>query len=202
MTSGKIIVLDAGHGEFGNPYTCMEGKYEGTQNFILSLKMKAELEARGFTVLLTRNKIEDDPELYDRGALAGNNGAALFLSLHSNAPGHETPPDVYPTIEGVLGFYSMTDCEGNEPFAKEMTAKASEIMDTPDRGVQTRQYPDKPGVDYYGVIRASAQTGCSHAVLMEHGFHTNPKNAAFLTDDACLDKLAKAEAEIIEKYFG
>ena len=42
--SRGIIVLDAGHGQFGNRYPLLENTYEGTQNFKLAAKLKAELE--------------------------------------------------------------------------------------------------------------------------------------------------------------
>ena len=49
MSKG-IIVVDAGHGQFGNPHTTKEGFYEGTQNYILACFLKEELEKLGFTV--------------------------------------------------------------------------------------------------------------------------------------------------------
>ena len=98
--SRGIIVLDAGHGQFGNRYPLLENTYEGTQNFKLAAKLKAELEARGFTVLLTRNRIEDDPSLEERGKLAGDNHAILFLSIHSNAPGAASSPEAYHAVRG------------------------------------------------------------------------------------------------------
>ncbi|MBQ9151298.1 MAG: N-acetylmuramoyl-L-alanine amidase, partial [Clostridia bacterium] len=73
--SRGIIVLDAGHGQFGNPYPILENTYEGTQNFKLACRLKACLEAKGFTVLLTRSCVEDNPSLEERGKLAGDNGA-------------------------------------------------------------------------------------------------------------------------------
>ena len=38
--SRGIIVLDAGHGQFGNAYPLLENTYEGTQNFKLAGKLK------------------------------------------------------------------------------------------------------------------------------------------------------------------
>ena len=46
----KCIVLDAGHGRYGNPYPTIDGKYEGTQNFIYAGKLAARLEKAGFTI--------------------------------------------------------------------------------------------------------------------------------------------------------
>lgn len=197
MSKG-IIVLDAGHGRLGNPHTTKEGFYEGTQNFVLAGFLKKELEKRGFEVLLTRNDIDDNPSLEERGTLAGKNNAILFLSLHSNAPGSATPPDIYPTIRGVCAYYSLTAPELNQPLAEALVNKISEVMNTQNRGIKTRSYPDKPDTDYYGVIRNSVQSGCRRAMLIEHGFHTNPEDSAFLQSSEKLALLAAAEAEVID----
>lgn len=197
MSKG-IIVLDAGHGRLGNPHTTKEGFYEGTQNFVLAGFLKEELEKHGFEVLLTRNDIDDNPSLEERGTLAGKNNAILFLSLHSNAPGSATPPDIYPTIRGVCAYYSLTAPELNQPLAEALVNKIAEVMNTQNRGIKTRAYPDKPDTDYYGVIRNSVQSGCRRAMLIEHGFHTNPEDSAFLQSSEKLALLAAAEAEVID----
>lgn len=196
--SRGIIVLDAGHGQFGNPYPILENTYEGTQNFKLACKLKCELEKRGFTVLLTRNCVEDDPSLEERGKLAGDNHAVLFLSLHSNAPGSATSREAYHAVRGSEVYYSLADETRNAEIARALNAAVVATMNTTDRGVKTRSYPDQPTVNYYGVLRHSAAYGCPTAFIIEHGFHTNPEDAAFLSDDGCLQRLAEAEAESID----
>ena len=195
----RLIILDAGHGQFGNPYPVLEDTFEGTQNFKLACKLKTCLEAKGFTVLLTRNCIEDNPSLEERGKLAGDNHACLFLSLHSNAPGSATSPEAYHAVRGSEVYYSMADAPRNAEIARALNAAVVSTMNTADRGVKTRSYPDQPEVDYYGVLRHSAAYGCPTAFIIEHGFHTNPEDAAFLSRDECLQKLAEAEAEVIDR---
>ena len=201
--SRGIIVLDAGHGQLGNPYPLLENTYEGTQNFKLAARLKAELEARGFTVLLTRNRIEDDPSLEERGKLAGDSRAVLFLSLHSNAPGSATSKEAYHAVRGSEVYYSLSEDSRvearNAEIARSLNAAVVQTMNTTDRGVKTRSYPDQPTVNYYGVLRHSAAYGCPTAFIIEHGFHTNPEDAAFLSNDECLQRLAEAEAEAIER---
>ena len=195
------VVLDPGHGQFGNPHTTKEGFYEGTQYFILASFLKKELEARGFEVLMTRNRVEDNPELAERGELAGKNGAALFLSIHSNAPSSSIGPEKYPLVRGVETYYSVSDIEGNAPIAKALNDAVVKTMNSTDRGIKTRRYPDNDSLDYYGVIRAAAGSGCKRAFLVEHGFHTNPEDSAFLQSEECLARLAAAEAEVIDRFF-
>ncbi|MBQ1195299.1 MAG: N-acetylmuramoyl-L-alanine amidase [Clostridia bacterium] len=196
-----IIVLDPGHGQFGNKHTTRDGFYEGTQNYILASFLKAELEAIGFDVRMTRERVEDDMGLVERGAMAGNLGAVMFLSIHSNAPGGNPGEDRYAKIRGAETFYSVSDCEGNAPIARDLTDAVVRTMQTEDRGIKTRRYPDNESVDYYGVLRSAAASGCKRAFLIEHGFHTNPEDSAFLQNSDCLAKLAKAEAEVIDKWF-
>ena len=198
MSKG-LIVLDPGHGQFGNPHTTRAGFYEGTQNFILACLLRDELVRRGFEVLMTRNRVEDNPSLEERGRLAGEAGAILFLSLHSNAPGTSATPERYPKIRGAETFYSVSDETGNIPVARALNDAVVKVMNTEDRGIKTRRHPDNPELDYYGVLRNSAQSGCRRAFLVEHGFHTNPEDSAFLQDTKSLLKLAAAEAEVIDR---
>lgn len=195
-----LIVIDPGHGRYNNPHTTKEGFYEGTQNFILAGFLKEALKKRGFSVLCTRNDIDENPSLEERGYLAGKNGAELFLSLHSNAPGSATPKDIYPTIRGVCAYYTMTAPELNEPLATALVDAVAELMQTDNRGIKTRSYPDQPNVDFYGVIRHSAASGCKRCILVEHGFHTNPEDSAFLQSRDCLKQLAEREADVIDSF--
>ena len=199
------IVLDPGHGEKGNPHTTApdfyDGYYEGTQNFVLAGFLKEELLARGFSVFVTREHVTDDPPLDVRGRAAGERGAILFLSLHSNAPATSIPPERYYGIRGSEVFYSLTDPEGNVPLATALSEAVAEVMQTPNRGIKIRAYPDRPDTDFYGVIRNSAQSGCKCALLIEHGFHTNREDSMFLRDPDSLRRLARAEAEVIDRFF-
>ena len=197
--SRGLIVLDAGHGKLGNPYPLMEGCFEGTRNFVLAGYLRHALEARGFTVLLTRNRIEDDPSLEERGKLAGDNHAILFLSLHSNAPGQMASPEAYHAVRGAETYYSLADEVRNAEIARALNNAVVATMNTVDRGIKTRSYPDQPRINYYGVLRHAAAYGCPTAFIIEHGFHTNPEDAAFLANDECLRRLAEAEAEALDK---
>ena len=201
MNNRGIIVLDPGHGQFGNKHTTRDGFYEGTQNFILASFLKAELEALGFEIKMTRNAVEDDMGLIERGSMAGNLGAIMFLSIHSNAPGGNPNDERYSKVCGAETFYSVSDLEGNAPIARALNEAVVRTMQTADRGIKTRRYPDNESVDYYGVLRSAAASGCKRAFLIEHGFHTNPEDSAFLQNSDCLAKLAKAEAEVIDKWF-
>ncbi len=197
----KIIVVDPGHGQYGNKSPNNPKYVEGTQMWHLANKLKSSLEKYGFEVITTRPNISDNPSLAERGKTAGNNGAVIFLSLHSNAPGKSADGTYSPSVTGSVVYYSMTRTE-NKSLADTLGNKVSEIMEHHYRGSKTREYPNRPGVDYYGVIRNAAQSGCKCAMLIEHGFHTNVADSDFLMVDDNLQKIADAEAAIIADYFG
>lgn len=194
-----VIVLDPGHGQKGNPHTTKEGYFEGTQNFKLVEKLRRKLEDVGFTVYTTRPCVEDDPTLEERGSLAGKVGADMFISIHSNAPGANHPN--YSEVRGSEVFYSVSDPDWNIPVAKALNLAVVEAMQTKDRGIKTRLYPDTDNVDYYGVLRHSVKSGCKRAFLIEHGFHTNPEDSAVLQSDEGLERIAQAELLVLRNVF-
>jgi hypothetical protein len=89
-----------------------------------------------------------------------------------------------------------------KPLAENLLAAVCDLMNHPSRGVKKRTLENNPHTDWFGVIRSAANGGCACAMLLEHGFHTNPRDAAFLTADSNLRKLAEAEAAVIAEYFG
>ena len=189
------VVLDPGHGQYGNPYPAASGYYEGTQMFKLATYLKDMLTKSGVTVIMTRKVVSDDPALDVRGKTAGTNGANLFISLHSDAVGSY----VSTTANGVTMFYSIKDTAKNKPFATKFTEAISSLLGTRNRGAQTRVGTNG---DYYGVIRNSAASGCKNAFLIEHGFHTNPTDVAKLISDDWLKKIALKECELICEFLG
>lgn len=194
-----LIVLDPGHGQFGNKHTTAEGFYEGTQNFKLVGMLSALLREKGFEVVSTRETLEDDPALEERGKLAGKLSADMFISIHSNAPGANNPN--YSAVRGSEVFYSITDLEANAEIALMLNRAVVDAMNTVDRGIKTRRYPGAEHLDYYSVIRNAALSGCKRAFLIEHGFHTNPEDSAVLQSDEGLYRIAAAECGVLCKVF-
>ena len=134
MATKPIVVLDPGHGPLSNPYPAATGYYEGTQMYKLALAIKAKLEANNITVIMTRNNINDNPDLTIRGKVAGTNEAALFISLHSDAAG-----STIATAKGVTVFYSITDTtSNNKNIATNLANAVSTLMCTTNRAAKTK----------------------------------------------------------------
>lgn len=186
------IILDPGHGQYGNP-GYIKGHYEGTQMFKLAYFLKPELEKYGIQVVVTRKKLSDDPALSTRGKAA--KGYDLFLSLHSNAPGL-MPKDQYIKVRGTEVYDSVT--RPNKSLATSLGQAISKVMGHSYRGTMYRKGNNG---DYYGVLRNAIAVGVPSAMLIEHGYHTNPDDCAFMMKDENLKKIAVAEAKVIAEYY-
>ena len=165
------ILLDPGHGEGYNRSEVTPAYAEGTRMWDLSRVLKKKLEEKGYEVFTTRPELSDDPTHYERGTMAGKVGADLFLSLHSNAPSRAPDGSHDEKKTGTVGCYSQGDIAFNRPLAEELTRAVSELMQNPDLGSFYKDYPNRPGVDYYAVLRYAAAAGCPRAVILEHGYH-------------------------------
>lgn len=192
--SKKIkVCLDAGHvGANYNPSTVVKGYYESEMNWKLHLLLKKELETRGMEVITTRADKNTDLTVYSRGAAA--KGCDLFMSLHSNACATESVD--YPVV------YRAYDNQGNaNELGLALAKKIGELMGTKQAGrTATRQ--NSAGGEYYGVQRGARAVGVPLYYLVEHSFHTNTAATKWLLQDANLQKLAVAEADLIADHFG
>lgn len=196
------VTIDPGHNHISNVSPTDKRYIEGVQMYKLGTFLAEALKDYGIESELTRKNIKNAPDLAERGKLAGKNGSQLFVSLHSNAPGKDKNGRYDPSITGTCVYYSLTD-EDNKKLADELGSAIASKMGHKFRGSLTREYSEeRPDWDYYGVIRNAAHSGCKAAFLVEHGFHTCPKDIAFLMSDARLLELAQAEAKVIADYFG
>lgn len=202
MGKQLVICLDPGHGQNTNKSPNNPNYVEGTQMWKLGQKLQKALESYGFEVINTRPNISDDPSLSARGKVAGETGSSLLLSLHSNATS-ASPDGTYDlSVNGVCACYSQKDKAFNQPLAKKLAETVGNLMGNGVKAVFYNDYPGKPGTDYFGVLRYSAAYGCPHAIIIEHGYHTNVYESNWLLDDANLDRLALEEARVICDYFG
>ncbi len=80
-----LIVIDPGHGGKDNGATSRHGLLEKDVNLKISKRLKKILESRyGYQVILTRTDDTFIP-LEERGGIANENEADLFVSVHVNA---------------------------------------------------------------------------------------------------------------------
>lgn len=98
----RTVVLDPGHGGDANGTEGPGGTQEKAVTLQVSRKVKALIESRlGLRVVMTR----DDDRTLDqdaRAAIANNNRADLFVSIHANAA-------MRPTVKGAEVYYLSVD---------------------------------------------------------------------------------------------
>ncbi len=178
----KTICIDPGHGGSSSGATGNKGKrLEKNDTLRLSLKVRDELESRGYTVVMTRDS-DTDISLEERCKVANRSKASLFVSIHRNSSTGNG--------SGCEAWIHSLDPSDDRLLAQNILDSLSLMGADVTRGVHTgyREGKDK---NYY-VNRCSKMP----SVLAEIGFITSKKdNTQF---DENLNELAVAIAGGIE----
>lgn len=201
------ICLDAGHYGKYNRSPANGKYYESDMVWKLHLYQKQYLEAYGIQVITTRSNQNTDRGLYDRGA--ASKGCDLFISDHSNAVGSGINNSIdYPVAYGLNEDKDTKIDDISREIGGLLASCVESIMKTKQKArVSTRwSGTDSDGdgqhdEEYYGVLRGAKAVN-TPGIILEHSFHTNANATNWLLDDENLKKLAKAEADVIAKYFG
>ena len=183
------ICLDAGHHGKQNRSDVVPEYYESDMNWKLHLLLKKYLEEYGVEVITTRSKQATVLGTIARGRKA--KGCDLLLSLHSNAYSPESLD--YPLVIVPL------DGTGDE-LGRKLTDCIASVMETNQPGRIWKRKKDSGG-EWYGVLQGTSAVGVT-GLILEHSFHSNTRSAKWLLDDSNLDKLAKAEADLIAAHYG
>ncbi len=178
--TGVKIVIDAGHGgrdpgaEGANGTT-----FEAERNLSLAFKLKAELEALGATVAMTRTgdyAVSAD----ERGSILRREAPDLCISIHHDS-------STRASADGG-SFYHFN------PFSYRAT-KA--VFDHTIAAGFYRTERTKLGWHYFYMCRVSV---CP-VVLTENGFMSNPTDFAGISSDAVNTQKAQAMARGVVEYF-
>jgi N-acetylmuramoyl-L-alanine amidase len=226
----RLVVVDAGH---GGPDGGMHGPLGGgpevlEKNITLNVakRVGAALGQRGIDVKYTRTS-DTLIALSDRGNIANDAHADLFVSIHVNAanPGWKNPGgargfETYFLSEAktedakrlermeneVVKFESGPSAQSGDALSYILTdmkqnehlREANELADLIQRRVgQVHPGPSR-GVKQAGfMVLVKAYMP---AVLVEIGFGTNPAEAAYLSDAAKMDELAAAISDGVLEY--
>ena len=187
------ICLDAGHYKGFNP-GIVKGYYEGDVVWkITNLQKKYLEEYKDVTVILTRSDISKDLALTTRGSKS--KGCDLFISNHSNACGTES-------VDRPVIIYAYDNKNKANVLGKKLGQAIQTVMGTKQAYQMMQRKSTSGTTEYYGVMRGARNAGCPLYYIIEHGFHTNKTTCNWLLNDNNLDKLVKAEVEVIAKHFG
>ncbi len=196
-----VLVLDPGHGG-SDGGTGANGLREANVNLAIAGYCRDYIQANTDTVVVMTRTGDVDVKLENRSAIAGQVGADLFVSFHINAQPNGG--------SGARGIDVYVPWQKNHDemasLGSKIVANANAVGMPTHSGVTTRltenntTYWDGSLADYYSVIRETVKVGVK-PVLIEHGFATNPNDAAYFKNAANLKALGEADAKaIIQQY--
>ncbi|GIP21903.1 N-acetylmuramoyl-L-alanine amidase [Paenibacillus sp. J22TS3] len=164
-------------------------KPEYVLNLEISLKLKKELEKRGYKVVMTRKTHKVNLSNKERSDIANNAKADLFIRIH--ADGDNSPK--------TAGFSVLYPAQSNK-YTKAIYAKsklASEYIQ--------QEMKSATKAKSRGVVPRSDLTGFNWSkvpvTLVEVGFMSNPDEDKRLSTPAYQDKLVAGISGGVDKYF-
>lgn len=177
--AGLTIAVDAGHPPGGA--TGPTGLWEPVAVLPVSERVRALLESRGATVLMTRTTAEPVP-LGDRGIAARRADAHAFVSIHLNA----FPDGVNPFVNH--GTSTLFFHQHSEPLARLVQGEMVRRFRLPDLGIHYQNL-------------AVARPPWMPAILAEGMFLMFPEQEAALRTSEGRELYARAVADGVEAYF-
>jgi N-acetylmuramoyl-L-alanine amidase len=230
LRARRLVVVDAGH---GGPDAGMRGPIAGgprvaEKNITLAVarRVGAALGQRGIDVKYTRTT-DTLIALSDRGRIANDAHADLFVSIHVNAanPGWKDPSaargfETYFLAEAktedarrvermeneVVKFETRAAARAGDPLSfilndmaqNEHLRESNELAELIQRRIGRIHPGPSRGVKQAG-FRVLV-TAFMPAVLVEIGFGTNASEASYMTDPNRMDELSAAVADGVLEY--
>lgn len=180
--AGKKIIIDAGHGAKDPGAVGSKGTKEKDVNLGTAKFLKAELEAAGAIVTLTRST-DVFLELKDRTDISNASDYDAFISIHADS--------FSSTSKGTTTYYnSSVSFNGPKSFtlAKSVQANLVKAVGTYNRGVKQQTF-------YVNRMNEIP------SVLVELAFISNPSEEALLASDAFRKKAAVGIRKGMEEFF-
>ena len=219
----KLVVVDPGHEiesvDPGASATHNGIRYvEGNLNLQIAVKLKAQLEAMGIEVYMTRYDgliIDKDSteSLKKRVKVANEMDADLFVSIHHNSY-------TSPSANGFEVYYSTGTPVSDNMIARSLITEDGRDLTLERKSYRTRNIEEKVKVskELATVITNTASTElglynrgakdsnlyvCKNtlmpSILIENGFITNPTEATKVSKDSHQQKLAEITAQKINE---
>ncbi len=194
------VVLDPGHGGAPDPGAVgASGLTEASLNLAVAELAKAELEAKGVSVALTRTT-NVFMSLAARARIATSLAPEAFVSIHHNAAPNRTA-----ATPGTEVYYQTADEQRSkrlsgliheEVVAALATTGLTQWSWYDDAGVKVRR--NDRGTDYYGILRNAA--GVPTALAELSYLNATPAEEALLRTDQVRRLEASALARAIVRY--
>ena len=166
------------------------GVYEYELTLEIAWLLKAELENRGYTVLMTRESHEVNISNSERAIMANEANADISVRIHVNGDGNSS----------ANGAETLAPSEGNayvSAIAQESQKLSKAVIDA---------YCNSTGMRNRGVKLRDDMTGMNWSeipvTIIELGFMSNPTDDTNMQHDAYQEKMVTGIANGIDDYFG
>jgi N-acetylmuramoyl-L-alanine amidase len=200
---GVVICIDPGHpSEVNSGYTMQNGTTETHVNWEVATRLQALLQAKGFTVVMTKHAEKETVKNRERAMIANRAHASLMIRLHCDAGTSTGYALYYPDRQGTT--------QGKTGPSPDMITASHKAADYLLEGIKPvlQPYLTCGGVrgDSKTLVgsRQGALTGSIFsqvpAVTMEMVVLSNAKDAAFAKSTKGPDVIAQAIASGIANY--
>jgi len=176
--NGIKVFIDPGHGG-KDPGAVWNGLQEKDANLAIAVKLKAKLEAAGFTVIMRRTG--DQYHTLDQIVnMANSSGADIFISIHNNA-------SISTAAHGTETYWCPNGVNGSSQLANLVQSRLLSQIGRANRGVKTANFR---------VIKYTTMP----AALVECAFVSNPTEAALLKTASFQEKCAVGLFNAINEF--
>lgn len=158
-------------------------------NLAVSLKLQKILEARGYSVVMTRTTNDVDLSNIDRAKIAENAGADILVRIHANS------------FDSSSANGALTMCmTKNNPYNSQLYTRSRALSEYILNNLVSRT-----GCYKRSILEQDDMCGINWATMpvtiVEMGFMSNEKEDKLMATDAYREKLALGIADGIDEYF-